>query len=92
MQRPDFIQILTGVAAAWPLAAYTQQSKKIWRIGMLETVAAPLKTADYGGFLAGMKALGYVEARDFKIDTVRSMATPDRFRSLRRSLLVKTST
>jgi ABC-type uncharacterized transport system substrate-binding protein len=35
---------------------------------MLETVAAPLKTADYDAFLTGMEALGYVEGRDFKIE------------------------
>jgi hypothetical protein len=35
---------------------------------MLETVAAPLKIADYDAFLAGMETLGYVEARDFKIE------------------------
>lgn len=58
MQRRQFTRILASAAAAWPLGAYAQQPKRIWRIGMLETVAAALKTADYEAFLAGMDALG----------------------------------
>ena len=49
---------------------------------MLETVAAPLKTADYDAFLAGMEALGYVEARDFKIECRSVDGHPDRFPKL----------
>ena len=86
MQRRAFIRILAG-AAAWPLAAYAQQPKKIWRIGMLETVAAPLKTADYDAFLAGLDALGYVEGRDFKIEYRSADGHPDRFQKLAQDLV-----
>jgi hypothetical protein len=58
MQRRDFIRIIASGAAEWPLGGYAQHAKKIWRIGMLETVAAALKTADYEAFLAGMDSLG----------------------------------
>src|SRR5262245_51788477 len=87
MQRRQFIQIIAGAAAAWPLNAYAQQPKKIWRIGMLETVAAALKTADYEAFLAGMESLGYVDGRDFKIDYRSVDGHPDRFPKLAQELV-----
>jgi ABC-type uncharacterized transport system substrate-binding protein len=87
LQRRDFIRIIAGAAAAWPLGAYAQQPKKIWRIGMLETVAAALKTADYEGFLAGMESLGYVEGRDFKIEYRSVDGHPDRFPKLAQELV-----
>ena len=68
MRRREFISLLGTAVAAGPLSAYAQQPKKVWRIGMLETVAALLKAADYDAFLAGLEALGYAEARDFKIE------------------------
>jgi len=49
---------------------------------MLETIAAPLKTADYDAFLAGLEALGYGEARDFKIEYRSADGHPDRFPKL----------
>jgi ABC-type uncharacterized transport system substrate-binding protein len=86
MQRRQFIQIVAGAAAAWPLNAYAQP-KKIWRIGMLETVAAALKTADYEAFLAGMESLGYVDGRDFKIEYRSVDGHPDRFPKLAQELV-----
>jgi putative tryptophan/tyrosine transport system substrate-binding protein len=79
MQRRQFIGIIASAAAAYPVGVYAQQPKKIWRIGMLETVAAALKTADYEAFLAGMESLGYVEGRDFKIEYRSADGHPDRF-------------
>lgn len=87
MQRRQFIGIIAGAAAAWPVGVYAQQSKKIWRIGMLETVAAALKTPDYEAFLAGMESLGYVEGRDFKIEYRSADGHPDRFPKLAQELV-----
>jgi putative ABC transport system substrate-binding protein len=69
MNRRRFISLLSGAAAAWPLAARAQQAGKVWRIGILGTsLNVPNLVAYYEAFLAELKALGFEEGKNITIN------------------------
>ncbi len=62
MRRREFIKVLGGVAAAWPLAARAQQH---FRIGLLNTGASTFFIAPFMGKLG---ELGYVEGKNIVVE------------------------
>ena len=69
MKRRQFISLMGGAAAAWPLAARGQQSKSVPRIGVLWHAGNEQEEAIYLGALRqGFTEIGYVEGKDFVLE------------------------
>jgi putative tryptophan/tyrosine transport system substrate-binding protein len=69
LRRREFITLLGGAAAAWPLAARGQQpSAKVFRVGFLGLPTANSLPKRPEAFRAGLRDLGYREGRDFVIE------------------------
>ena len=71
MRRREFITLLGGAAATWPLAARGQQPGRMRRIGMLLPTGAddPEFQARVGAFLQELSQLGWSIGRNVRIDT-----------------------
>jgi ABC-type uncharacterized transport system substrate-binding protein len=69
--RREFITLLGGAAAAWPLAARAQQSERVKRIGVLVPAVAddPEWQARVGAFQQALALLGWTIGRNVRIDT-----------------------
>src|SRR5260370_39169226 len=70
MRRRDFIKVIGGGAAAWPIAARGQQPNRMRRIGVLMAHAEsdPEFKAYVAAFRAGLEKLGWTEGRNIRID------------------------
>jgi putative tryptophan/tyrosine transport system substrate-binding protein len=71
VKRRQFITLLGGAAAAWPIAARAQQRERMRRIGVL--MGVPENNREYQIFLAAfreeLQTLGWTEGRNIRIDT-----------------------
>jgi ABC-type uncharacterized transport system substrate-binding protein len=66
MIRREFITLLGGAAAAWPLAANAQQPAPTARVGVL--TASPPTPGMLNAFREGMRERGYIEGQNLSID------------------------
>ena len=85
MRRREFITLLGG-AAAWPVAAWTQQPR-VWRVGMLETVSRDLNTINLSALRQGLQELGYVEGVNYVLEYRSADGQAERFPSLAAELV-----
>jgi putative tryptophan/tyrosine transport system substrate-binding protein len=71
MRRREFITLLGGAAAAWPVAARAQQGERVRRIGMLlpATSDDPEFQVRVAAFHQALALLGWTIGRNVRIDT-----------------------
>src|SRR5262245_56714886 len=70
IRRREFITLLGGAAAGWPLAARAQQTERVRRIGvlMLSAESDQEGQSSVAGFREGLRKLGWMEGRNSEID------------------------
>src|SRR6516225_10105082 len=68
IERREFITLLGGAAAAWPLAARAQQAGKLPTIGYLGASTPSFDTQRVGAFVQRLRELGWIEGRTIAIE------------------------
>jgi putative tryptophan/tyrosine transport system substrate-binding protein len=83
MRRREFIALLSGAAAAWPLRARAQQpsTSKIPRVGIINY------SAMWEPFRRQLGALGYIEGQNISIESRSPEGTLDSFAEAARELV-----
>src|SRR5262245_54476208 len=83
MRRREFITLLGGAAAAWPVVARAQQSERMPRIGVLSNLAEddPEGRVRDAAFVQGLRQLNWIDGRNVQIEYRYAAADPARFRS-----------
>ena len=76
MKRREFITLLGGAAAVWPLAARAQQPGKIPRIGIIDD------SLHWNAFRHGLRDLGYLEGQNIAFDYAYGDGVPERLKRL----------
>jgi hypothetical protein len=93
MKRRDFITLLGGAAAAWPLTARTQQPATQHRIAIFHpAIPATLLTETGGGsawraFFAELRRLGYIEGENLIIERYSAEGHHERYADLAREIV-----
>src|SRR6185437_4394549 len=86
MRRREFISLLAGTAAAWPLAARAQQPAMAV-IGYLGSETPEKFGIRVTAFLQGLGAMGYEEGRNVKIEYRWANGQNDRLPALAADLV-----
>jgi putative tryptophan/tyrosine transport system substrate-binding protein len=66
MNRREFITLLGGAAAAWPLAARAQEPGRTYRLGGL--TPSPRDAPHYAALFGELRRLGFIEGQNLTVD------------------------
>ena len=71
MRRREFIALLGGAAAGWPLAARAQQPDRMRRVGLITNLSQddPESEARLTAFRQGLEKLGWIIGRNLALDS-----------------------
>jgi putative ABC transport system substrate-binding protein len=90
MKRRDFITVLGGAAAAWPLAARAQQAERVRRVGVLMPGDENDPVRGTKGWLStftrGLAELGWTDGRNLRMDVRWDGDNVDRTRTYAKEL------
>jgi len=86
MKRREFITLIGGSVAAWPLAVRAQQAK-IAQIGFLGAATAAGYAKLFEAFKAGLSDLGYLEGKNIVIHSRWAEENYDRLAALANELV-----
>jgi putative ABC transport system substrate-binding protein len=89
IQRRDFISLLGGAAAAWPIAARAQQGDRVRRIGALMPYDEnePVAKARISAFTQALADLGWADGRNVRMDLRWPGTDINRIRGLAKELV-----
>jgi putative ABC transport system substrate-binding protein len=89
MKRRDFITLLGGAAAVWPLAARAQQGDRLRRIGLLmpRDESDPTMTTYLSAFTQVLADLSWTDGRNLRIDLRWGAEDINRIRALAQELV-----
>ena len=89
MRRREFITLLGGAAAIWPLAAPAQQAGPVRLVGVLMAYAEsdPAAQAELAAFRGGLAKLGWTEGSNFRIELRWGAADANREGTFARELV-----
>ena len=66
MRRRDFITLVGGAAAGWPVAMRAQEPGRIYRLGALQL--SPRSLPNHVAFYAELQRLGFIEGQNLVVD------------------------
>jgi putative ABC transport system substrate-binding protein len=90
MRRREFITLLGGAAAAWPLAAHAQHGTRIPRIGVLapgRSEGSDASRPTLNSLVTGLRELGYTEGQNIAIERRFGESNADRLREVAAELV-----
>jgi putative ABC transport system substrate-binding protein len=82
MRRREFIKVVAGSAASWPLGAHAQQPERIRRIGSLTGIADdPIQKPRLAAFLQALQHLGWTDGDNVRVEYRWGGGDADRIRN-----------
>ena len=89
MRRREFVTLLAGAAAAWPIAALAQQRGRVRRVGVLTPYDEndPQARGWLSIFTQGLAELGWTDGRTVRIDVRWAAGSIDRIRTFAKELV-----
>ena len=87
MKRREFITLLGGTAAAWPLTVRAQQAQRVPVVGFLHPGVPNSGSPVFDALREGLRETGYVEGDNVKIETRWARGRPELLPHLTQELI-----